>query len=107
MSDVGANHHGLVVELLYQHYALHSEGWLGRQAETHSRSNRHSMGDPAQLGVNLHGNIAEVLEETLVVGTNLHGLETLGDNGLHVSSHRVANDMRLQPCMEAKSCLPA
>lgn len=65
------------------------------------------MGDPAQLGVNLHGNIAEVLEETLVVGTNLHGLETLGDNGLHVSSHRVANDMRLQPCMEAKSCLPA
>lgn len=43
------------------------------------------MSDTAQLGVDLHRHIAEVLQETLVVGTDLHGLETLGDDRLLVS----------------------
>lgn len=80
VSDVRPNHHGGLVKL---HVSLRPFSLLGFAGEgTDSLSHRDVMSDTAELGVNLHRDVAEVLQETLVVGSDLGSLQTLGDDGL-------------------------
>jgi hypothetical protein len=59
--------------------------WLAKNP-AHSLNDRDVVRDAAHLCVHLHRHVAEVLQQALVIGPDLGGLETLRDNGLIVSS---------------------
>lgn len=78
VSNVSTNHHGGLVEL-YQS----AQDPMGSNKGTYSSGDGNEVGNTTHLGVDLHGYVTEVLVETSVVGSDLLGLETLGNEGLN------------------------